>query len=109
MKDIEEFLQNTRPQVKEDPTFILETRRRIDQVEGLKAEMDRQRRHGRRLLIFTLAAGLVIGVVATAVAFLYPIDAELVFPQSYRQYLLLPVAVIAITLGLVLSRTRSFS
>ena len=32
MKDIDQFLRETKPQVKEDPTFILETRRRLNQV-----------------------------------------------------------------------------
>ena len=117
MKEIEDFLRENKPQVKDDPTFLLETRRRLDQVEGIKAEVDRQRGHGRRALILTLVAGLVIGVLATAVSFLYPIDVQSVgdgplqsvrlFLQSYRQYLMLPVAALAIALGLVLTRTRS--
>ena len=117
MSEIEEFLRENKPQVKEDPTFILETRRRLDQVEGIKAEVDRQRGHGRRALIVALVAGLAIGVLATAVAFLYPVDAQSVgdglihsirvFLQSYRQYLMLPVAALAIALGLVMSRTHS--
>lgn len=117
MSDIEQFLRETKPQVKEDPTFILETRRRLDQVEGIKAEVDRQRDHGRRALIIALVTGLAIGVLATAVAFLYPIDAQSVgdglfksirlFLQSYRQYLMLPVAALAVALALVMFRTRS--
>ena len=120
MKDIEDFLRENKPQVKEDPTFILETRRRLDQVEGIKAEVDRQRGHGRRALIVALVAGLAIGVLATAIAFLYPIDAASVgdglwqsarlFLQTYRQYLLLPVALLAIALYLVLTRSgKAFS
>lgn len=115
MSEIEDFLRENKPQVKDDPTFILETQRRMEQVAGIKAEVDRQRGHGRRALIVALVAGLAIGVLATAVAFLYPVDAQSVgegliqslriFLQTYRQYLLLPVALLAITLGLVLSRT----
>ena len=117
MSEIEDFLRENKPQVKDDPTFILETRRRLEQVEGIKAEVDRQRGHGRRALIVALVAGLAIGVLATAVAFLYPVDAESVgegvlqsirlFLQSYRQYLMLPVALMALALAFVLSRTRS--
>ena len=113
MKEIEEFLRENKPQVKDDPTFLLETQRRMDQVEGIKAEVDRQRSHGRVALIVALVAGLAVGVLATALAFLYPIDAQTVgdgllkstrvFLQTYRQYLLLPVAILAITLALVLS------
>ena len=114
MKEIEDFLRETKPQVKEDPTFIQETRRRLDQVEGIKAEVDRQRRHGRVALIVALCAGLAVGVLATAIAFLYPVDAEsvgqgilqsvCVFLHTWKQYLLLPVALLAIALGLVLTR-----
>ena len=119
MSEIEEFLRENKPQVKEDPTFILETRRRLDQVEGIKAEVDRQRGHGRRALIVALVAGLAIGVLATAVAFLYPVDAQSVgdgliqsirlFLQSYRQYLMLPVAALAIALGLVLFKGNKYA
>ena len=42
MSDIEDFLRENKPQVKEDPTFILEAQRRMEQVEGIKAEVDRQ-------------------------------------------------------------------
>ena len=120
MKDIEDFLRENKPQVKKDPTFILETRRRMEQVEGIKAEVDRQRGHGRVALIVALAVGLALGVLATAVAFLYPVDAETVgqgliqsirlFLQTYRQYMLLPVALLAIALYLVLTRSgKAFS
>ena len=118
MKEIEDFLRENKPAVKEDPTFILETRRRMDHVEGIKAEVDRQRSHSRLALILALSAGLAVGVLATAIAFLYPADAVCVkdglfqsaraFLATYRQYLLLPVAALAVTLGLVLSRTKAF-
>ena len=114
MKEIEDFLRENKPQVKNDPTFILKARRRMEQVEGIKAEVDRQRGHGRRALIVALIAGLAIGILATAVAFLYPVDAQSategilqsvrLFLQNYRQYLLLPVALLAILLGVVLSK-----
>ena len=113
MKEIEDFLKDNKPQVKEDPTFILETQRRMEAVEGIKSEVDRQRHHGRVALIIALAAGLVIGIAATALAFLYLVDAQSategimqsirVFLDAWKQYLLLPVAVLAITLGVVLS------
>ena len=61
MKEIEDFLRENKPQVKKDPTFILETRRRLEQVEGIKSEVDRQRHHGRVALIVALCAGLTIG------------------------------------------------
>ena len=70
MKEIEDFLRENKPVVKDNPTFILEARRRMEAVEGIKAEVDRQRCYGRLALIITLMAGLLLGVVATAIAFL---------------------------------------
>jgi hypothetical protein len=112
MKEIEDFLRENKPVVKDNPTFILEARRRMEAVEGIKAEVDRQRCYGRLALIITLMAGLLLGVVATAIAFLYPIDAESVgkgvldsirlFLTTWKQYLLLPVALLAIALSMVL-------
>ena len=112
MKEIEDFLRENKPVVKDNPTFILEARRRMEAVEGIKAEVDRQRCYGRLALIITLMAGLFLGVVATAIAFLYPIDAESVgkgvldsirlFLTTWKQYLLLPVALLAIALSMVL-------
>jgi len=112
MKEIEDFLRENKPVVKDNPTFILEAQRRMEAVEGIKAEVDRQRCYGRLALIITLMAGLFLGVVATAIAYLYPLDADTVgqgildsirqFLTTWKQHLLLPVAVLAIALSLVL-------
>lgn len=112
MKEIDQFLRENKPVTKDNPTFILETRRRMEEVEGIKAEVDRQRRSDRLALIYALAFGLVLGVSATAIAFLYPAQPSSVgaglwesvrlFLHTWRQYLLFPVAAIAVTLGLVL-------
>ncbi len=114
MKEIDEFLRENKPAVKDDPTFIQETRRRMDAVEGIKAEVDRQRSRGRLALVIALAAGLAVGVLVTALAFLYPVDPQSVgkglwqsfriFLETWKQYLLLPVAILATLLGLVLAR-----
>ncbi len=119
MKDIEDFLRENKPQVKEDPTFILQAQRRMEQVEGIKAEVDRQSHRGRIALIVALVTGLVIGIAATAITFLYPVHPESVgnslwqsarlFLQDYRQYLVYPVALFTISLILVLSRSKSYS
>jgi len=118
MKEIEDFLRENKPLVKDDPTFILETSRRMKQVEGIKAEVDRQRSYGRKALIVALVIGLAVGVLATALAFLYPIDPSTIggegvwksvrlFLQEYRQYLVYPVAALAIALSLVISKKMS--
>ena len=74
MSSIEDFLRENKPQVKEDPTFILEAQRRMVQVEGIKAQSS--------------AEGLL--------------RAARLFLQDYRQYLPMPVALLAITLAVVL-------
>ena len=119
MKEIEVFLRENKPQVKEDPTFILQAQRRMEQVEGIKAEVDRQSHRGRIALIVALVTGLIIGVAAATLAFLFPIRPETVgdglwqsarlFLQDYRQYLVYPVALFTISLILVLSRSKSYS
>lgn len=114
MEQLEDFLRNNKPVVKDDPTFLLKTRQRMEAVEGIKAEVDRQRSHGCKALIVALIAGLAIGAAATAMAYLYPVDANSVseglldniraFLTTWKQYLVFIVAALAITLGLVLTR-----
>lgn len=116
MNNLDQFLRENKPVVKEDPSFLLETRRRMDAVEGIKAEVDRQRSYGRMALVVTLVLGLVAGMLATAIAFLYPVDSASVgeglwtsirlFLSTWKQYLLIPVAALAVALGFVLSRDR---
>lgn len=119
MKEIDEFLRENKPEVKDDPTFLLETRRRMEAVEGIKSEVDRQRSRGRVALVVALAVGLALGVLATALAFLYPVDVASVqdglwqnarvFLDAWKQYLVILVAALALTLSLILTRNRSTS
>lgn len=113
--NIEEFLRSNRPQVKDDPTFLLETQRRMKQVEGIKAEVDRQRSHGRVTLIVTLIIGIVIGVVATFIGYVCPfnLDTEagamasiILFLTTWKQYFFILLAALSVSLALLLSRTR---
>ena len=117
-KDIESILRDSRPQVRENPAFLLEVQQKMCAVEGIKNEVDRQRRYGRNALIMTLVLGLILGAAAISLACLYPIDATAisdgilsdirVFLESYKQYLLLPIAGCAIALGLILGRQKAF-
>ena len=103
-KDIESILRDSRPQVRDNPAFLLEVQQKMRAV-------DRQRRYGRNALILTLVSGLLLGAVAMSLACLYPIDTTAisdgvlsdirVFLESYKQYLLLPVAGCAISLGVI--------
>jgi len=115
--NIEEFLREHKPQVKDDPTFLLETQRRMKQVEGIKAEVDRQRSHGRTTLIVTLIIGIVIGAVATFIGYVCPfsLDKEnagifasvLLFMTTWKQYFFILLAALSVSLSLLLSRTRT--
>ena len=121
MKDnnIEDLLRQAKPVVKDDPAFLMETRRRMEQVEGIKAEVDHQRRNSRIILIVTLAAGLALGMLAMAIVFLFPAEIESFqngflanvrnFLYQYRQYLVYPVAALAVALSLVLTTRRNNS
>ena len=113
-KDIESILRDSRPQVQDNPAFLLEVQQKMRAVEGIKNEVDRQRRYGRNALILTLVSGLLLGAVAMSLAYLYPIDTTAisedilsdirVFLESYKQYLMLPIAGCAISLGIILGR-----
>ena len=100
-KNIEEFLRNCRPAVKEDPTFILETRRRLETVEGIKEEVDRQRRHGRTAILIALFLGVLAGILVMAATILFP-EVTAIFKERL-QLLWVALAILAVTLGLVLS------
>ena len=118
-QQIEEFLRNNRPEVKDDPTFLLETQRRMRAVEGIKDEVDRQRHHGRLAVILALAVGLALGAFAAALAFLYPVDLAnvgdglldniRVYLDARKQYLLIPVAACIVALTLLLTRGKGAS
>ncbi len=116
--DIESILRDSRPQVKENPAFLLEVQQKMRAVEGIKNEVDRHRRCGRSAIVVALVLGLIAGALAMSLAYLYPIDPSVitdsiisdirVFIESYRHYLLLPIAGCAIALGLILGRQKSF-
>jgi len=116
-KDIESILRDSRPQVQDNPAFLLEVQQKMRAVEGIKNEVDRQRRYGRSALILALVSGLILGASAMLIAYLYPIDTTAIsegilsdisfFLESYRQYLILPIAGCAISLGVIFGRQRS--
>jgi cell division protein FtsX len=83
-------------------------------VDGIKSEVDRQRRTGRVALVAALVIGLLMGIFAMFVVWLYPVSTpevglELISKiqsaiEPYKQYLLLPIAGCAIFLGLIFGR-----
>ena len=70
--NIEEFLRNNKPVVEDDPAFMLEVQRRMKAVGGIKKEVDRQRRHGRFVILVTLFIGVALGIMATISVMLFP-------------------------------------
>ena len=116
--DIESILRDSKHQVNANPAFQLEVQQKMRAVEGIKNEVDRQRRYGRNALVVALVLGLFAGALAMTLAYLYPIDPSAindsiisdirVIVESYKQYLLLPIAGCAIALGLILGRHKAF-
>lgn len=114
--DIESILRESKPQIMDNPAFLLEVQQKMRAVEGIKKEVDRQRRYGRSAIIIALVLGLIAGALAMSLAYLYPIDpsainnsiiaAIRIFMDSYKQYLLLPIAICATVSGLILGRQK---
>ena len=113
--DIESILRDSRPQVQDNPAFLLEVQQKMRAVEGIKKEVDRQRRSGRRALALT--CGLILGGAAVYLACLYPAEINAIsegilssarrFFESYKQYLMLPIAGCGIALGIILGRQKA--
>jgi hypothetical protein len=88
-------------------------------VEGIKSEVDRQRRYGRMALIAALAVGLVCGIGVILLAYLYPIDPEAIskgvissirsFIGTWKHYLLIPVIGCAVALWFTLDSPKNAS
>ncbi|MBR5034339.1 MAG: hypothetical protein IKX71_03455 [Bacteroidales bacterium] len=115
-QQLDSFLKENKPRVESDPTFTLEARRRMAEVEGIKAEVDRTRRSGRVALIVALVSGIILGAVASAVAFLWPIDPAALehrlldtvrtVLEPYKNYILFFLALMITALCLVLTSGR---
>ena len=111
--DIDSFLRENKPQVKDSPTFMLEVQQKIRAVDGIKSEVDRQRRYGRQVLALSLFAGFVLGGIVAALAYLYPIDLDSIgdnlfvhimsMIEPWKHYIILFVAGCAISLGVIYS------
>lgn len=119
-KDIESFLRENRTQVKDNPTFLLEVQRKMREVEGIKAEVDRQQKYGKIALVITLAFGLLLGALTMLLAYLVPVD-ELIDTDIFvsirlgvepiKEYLIVPhiACIVALLAVLYTSRQNSWS
>ena len=114
--DIESLLRENKPQVKENPTFLLEVQQKMHAVDGIKSEVDRQRRYGHQALVIALVAGLILGGIVATLAYLYPIapdsigeslitDIKMVL-DPWKHYVLIFMAICAITLGVIFSSKK---
>lgn len=117
-KDIESFLRENRPQVKDNPTFLLEVQRKMREVEGIKSEVDRQRKYGRIALVVTLVFGLLLGALTMLLTYLIPMD-ELTDADIFasirlcvepiKEYLIVPLIACIVALFAVLYTSRQNS
>ena len=111
--DIESLLRENKPQVRDNPTFLLEVQQKMRAVDGIKSEMDRQRRYGHHALVIALVAGLILGSIVATLAYLYPIDPDSIGESliadikmvldPWKHYALIFMAICAITLGVIYS------
>ena len=114
--DIESLLRENKPQVKENPTFLLEVQQKMHAVDGIKSEVDRQRRYGHQALVIALVAGLILGGIVATLAYLYPINPELLGESliadikmaldPWKHYVLIFMAICAITLEVIFSSKK---
>ena len=111
--DIEYLLRENKPQVSDNPTFLLEVQQKMRAVDGIKSEVDRQRRYGHKALVITLVAGLILGGIVATLAYLYPINPEMLGESliadikmaldPWKHYILIFMSICAITLGVIYS------
>lgn len=114
MKNIDSFLKENKPQVKDNPTFLLEVQHKMRAVEGIKSEVDRQRRFGRTGLIATAVVCVIIGIVLVLLSDQLSIALKDILAwartlvEAYRYYVMIPIAVCAVVLGLIAGRRERY-
>lgn len=118
MKDnnIELYLKENKPPKPEDENFLIEMNAKLDAVEGIKTEVDSQRRMGRAVLVLTLFIGLAVGLFVAAFIILHPVKPSnlgqeffkriLDFIYEWKTYIIFPIAITAIILPLVLFKGK---
>ena len=83
--DIEQYLRGNKPQVKNDPSFILETKRRIETVEAVKKEIDYQRSTGR-----------MVGVLVAIILLRFPMQRLLISIELWKNYIFTAIPCVAV-------------
>ena len=101
--DLNILLRTNKPVGKDDPAFMLKARQRMNAVEGIKNEVDRQRKHALIALSVTLLIGLAAGILITVFILLAPIDSIRALIGEWKLYIEVGVSIvftlIAIYLG----------
>jgi len=111
MMDIEQYLRDNKPEIPEEGQFLIETNARLSNVEGVKKCVDEDRHRGRMALILALAAGLVLGCLATLLVVFYPLPSIEVDQSAlakvvaglkeWKEFLIILIAACAVALGVV--------
>lgn len=114
--DIEQLLRENKPVVKDDPTFMPEVQQRLNAVDGIKKEIDRQRRHGHRVLLVTLIIGALVGILASLSFMLFPMDSVkgqlagiMTLLAPWKPYLAIAAAIAVAVISIFLGDLYSWS
>ena len=88
------------------------------EVEGIKAEVDRQQKYGKIALVITLVFGLLLGALTMLLVYLVPVD-ELIDTDIFasirlcvepiKEYLIVPLIACIVALLAVLYTSRQNS
>lgn len=114
MKNIDSFLKENKPQVKDNPTFLLEVQNKMRAVEGIKTEVDRQRRSGLAGIIATVVACVLAGVVCLisfdqiSIALKDVLAWAEALIGAYSYHVMIAIAVCAVVLGLSAGRKAKY-
>jgi hypothetical protein len=101
--DLNILLKTNKPVVKDDPAFMLKARQRVNAVEGIKNEVDRQRRHGLIVLSVTLLIGLAAGILIAVFLLLAPIDSIRALIGEWKLYIAMAASIVATIIAIYLS------
>ena len=101
--DLNILLKTNKPVVKDDPAFMLKARQRVNAVEGIKNEVDRQRRHGLIALSVTLLIGLAAGILITVFILHSPIDSIRALIGEWKLYIATAASIVATIIAIYLS------
>lgn len=105
MNDIERFLRENRPETPDEGQFIVELNARLSAVEGIRKTVEGERRRWRMAPVVALLSGLALGALVALFLALHPILPHLLRPPQAlldnRDYILVGIAALALTLGVV--------